>query len=335
MGTQDDHNEAEVDLSDEKELVEDTFDDEKESYGFNLSSGIFFVVASVLYVWLSVVGFDYEYEIQDIPDDVLEADDLLSWAPYIKDGSYEDDSVFHAGDTWVSRYQILYFAAAICFVITGVLECFIQPGFLGACFTLAGLFGVASAMYVESDDYIASVLNSVSVHLFMLEAFSLLYHHDYTGWIKYYIRVGDIFWVGGTVMDVVLSYYAIWGSYGLRHSKVEIVAAVLWLACSVILLSSTIYLKGKEDEEEEEIDEEAMPDGNPGSTRESTLDHEETQTGVYEMPEGNPGSTRESMLAKRKVRKKKKEQFKGMKKLFYGKEHFEKRNHSARPAGED
>jgi hypothetical protein len=315
MANQTDYNVAEVDVSkfDKNPLVEDTFDDEKESYGFNLSSGIFFLVASVLYVWVSVVGLDYQYEIQDIPDDVLQADDLLSWAPYIEDGSYEDDYVFNVGPAWVSSYQMIYFAAATCFLVTGILDCFRQPGFLGACFTLAGLFGMASAIFLEYDEYISNVLNSVSVHLFMVEAFYLLYRHDYTGWIKYYILMGDLFWVGGTVTDVVISYYGIWGIYDLRHSKVEIFAASLWLACSIIfVLSSIIYLKERKggntyDEEEEE--------GGDGGfnvyDEEEEVDHE-AKARISGMPDGNLGrDTRDSKLQKRKSRKKNREQFKG------------------------
>ena len=81
--------------------------------------------------------------------------------------------------------------------------------------------------------------------------------------------------------------------YDLQHSKVEIFAASLWLAyCSIIFLSSTIHLKGKENDEEEEIDH-------------------ETQGGISEMPDGNLGLTCESELEKRTSRKKNREQFKG------------------------
>lgn len=220
-------------------------------YGYRLVSNIFFVEASILYVALAVVGTGYEIEVQGIPDDVLWVDDDVSWAPYMGPGGYEDDYIFLVGQAWVSTYQILYFCAAFCFVVTGILDYVSMPGCSGIIFTLAGFFGVASAMCVEKLDYISSVLNSVSVHLFMLEAFNLaIYSEKLYGCLNFYQMFGHFCFVGGTVIDVIISYYAIWELYEVPHAKVEIFAATLWLVCSIVTLSVTLYL-GRDEEEEQ------------------------------------------------------------------------------------
>jgi hypothetical protein len=94
------------------------------------------------------------------------------------------------------------------------------------------------------------------VHLFMVEAIALFLDHGRIAHVQttgahnrtnhammeplqYLIRVGDVSWIGGTVMDVVLSYFAIRNTYALPHAKVSIFSSLLWLACSLIYITAT------------------------------------------------------------------------------------------------
>ena len=87
---------------------EDAIDIEKNTkyYRWALPSNVFFFISSILYLWLAIEDMYYEHEVQDLPDDVLGADDLITWQKY----GIDDDYVFD--DIWVSKYQIIYFLAA-------------------------------------------------------------------------------------------------------------------------------------------------------------------------------------------------------------------------------
>jgi hypothetical protein len=92
----------------------------------------------------------------------------------------------------------------------------------------------------------------------MLEAIGLFIHHGQIAHVnvdssdnsslaknpmmrplQYFIRLGDVSWIGGTMMDVVLSYYALRDTYGLVHAKVSVLSSLLWLACSMIYVTAT------------------------------------------------------------------------------------------------
>jgi hypothetical protein len=85
--------------------------------------------------------------------------------------SNDDDYVFGLGPSniQVSEYQIFYFFAALCFLILGMLDFVREKAPFHLLMTLAGAFGVASAIFVEEDIRISNILDCVSVHLFLFE----------------------------------------------------------------------------------------------------------------------------------------------------------------------
>jgi len=213
---------------------------DRRSFIIELASHIFFSIASILYVWLAAIELDYGKNIKHVPSYVLEVDDWDSWEPYY----FGDDYVFLTpnSDYWVSKYQILYFLAALGFVFVGILDLFIYPKFLGVCMILAGSFGVISAIFVESDEDLSNIFNMVSVHLFCLEAVAIFYKRSFFGGLKVLLRIGDFFFIAGTLVDVILSWLYWADRFNVTLARVEIFAAVCWLVTAVIYVGTTIYI---------------------------------------------------------------------------------------------
>jgi hypothetical protein len=234
------------------------------SFAMRLTSNVIFVLASCLYVTLAALDLDYFHSIQGISDDVLLADDVATWQAA---GFVDDDYFFSINDkAWVSGYQMIYFSAALCFCLVGLLDFIQQPGWLSIGMISAGCFGLISAMLLHKNVYISNIFNLLSVHLFMVEAIGLFFHHGSQSRshptahakntransssnsatnkhmmepLQYFVRVGDVSWIGGTLMDVVLSYCALRNTYNLAHAKASVLSSVLWLACSMIYITAT------------------------------------------------------------------------------------------------
>lgn len=217
-------------------------------FRLTLLSNIFFVIASGLYLALAVVDLDYEKEVQNIPEEVQAVDDYFSWWPYYdhagQGGQYNDDYVLTVrGDVEVSKYQIIYAFAALCYVVTGIFDLILYPGILCTFLIMAGGFGLASAMFVETDEQLSETLNVVSVHLFLIEAFALFYRIGYAADIKRWVRLAEFLFFLGAVLDVVISWISWSGNYNVTLAGVGIGASCLWLICAMILLWSTFYIQ--------------------------------------------------------------------------------------------
>lgn len=177
--------------------------------------------------------------------------------PYVAYQSYDDDYLFpvngdQESELWVSRYQILYFFAALMFVITGFLDMFRERSLFHVLMILAGVFGLLSAIFVEGDARTSNILNLVSVHFFMAESFYLFGAHkraevaagDHLRCMMTAMVFGDLQFVLGAVLDVVLSY--IWlfdaaAGWNTILTSVNVFAQVLWLNCSLIYMYAFFY----------------------------------------------------------------------------------------------
>jgi hypothetical protein len=261
------------------------------TFKLSLTSNVLFVVASFLYVLLAAYDLDYAY-VQSLSNVSGGDDDGDSGgtddgtmgtstaapttggyaAAYAGGGDDDDDGstelAAEADDdyylfatkngVWVSKYQIIYFVAALCFVVSGVVDCMHKPGrWLSVIFIVAGCFGLVSAMLVEEYEYLSAVFDSVSAHLFMVEAVGLFLYHRHIEIIAHgaaastqqqllisrlycLLRLADGSFIAGTCMDVVLSYCYIRGTgESIPQGIVGVVAANLWLLCSLIYLMVT------------------------------------------------------------------------------------------------
>ena len=205
-----------------------------------VSSNIFFLMGSVLYLWLTAIGLDWAVDTKDIPGHLLEADDDWTWYSL----GLGDDYVFTTrNDVWVSKAMILYFCAALCFVMTGVLDFVRHPGILAATFISAGLFGILSALFLEKNEHLSSVFNLVSVHLFFVEALQLLRFHNSVRGLKHWLRLADTMFVVATFTDVIISYIVVYGDFTIALASTGIASACLWLSCAIIYLGTTIYVR--------------------------------------------------------------------------------------------
>jgi NADH:ubiquinone oxidoreductase subunit 6 (subunit J) len=126
--------------------------------------------------------------------------------------SYDDDYIFPVGDIefdiWVSQYQIIYFFASLCFVVAGVLDLIIEKHCLHTVMILAGLFGVLSAVFVESNIHLSNVFGVVSVCLFFFEAGSVFRRRKQSmeeKAIRRALLFGDFCFVLATIFDIIVS----------------------------------------------------------------------------------------------------------------------------------
>lgn len=167
----------------------------------------------------------------------------------------DDDYVFEVAglrDVWVSQYQILYFFAALSFVFVGFLDLFREKHIFHIAMILAGFFGVLSAVYVEENFHLSDIFNSVSVHLYLLESITLFGAHKRFGpisveapnWMKFLTMSGDLGFILGAFIDVVLSYFFLFDdtvTWDIGIMIASISAAVAWLHCSLVYVGAFFY----------------------------------------------------------------------------------------------
>lgn len=242
-------------------------------------SNFFFLAASSLYVALAFQALHYSKKISDyrnsgeIPLEVLYANDDFSWYSWLNETEYnyddyyigrytswDDDYDMQFGTYKVSTYQILYFSAATCYVINGVLDLVLVlldfsllSLILGLLLVVAGAFGIASACLVETNARLAVIFNSVSVHLFLLEAVGLFCTRLSVASksMKWFIRFGGLCWIIGTAMDAGFSYVYLfnmdpfWWEPPLWIVIGGICSAFLWLTSAIVANISTCCIHFK------------------------------------------------------------------------------------------
>ena len=181
-----------------------------------------------------------------MPDELLEADDDYTFYESAYDYGWTDDFVMRGvtkRDVWVTYYQVIYFAAALAFVFTGLIDIFYKGFLFGVTMLLAGVFGLVSAMYVEVDEDLSDIFNLVSVHLFALEALQLLFYRQSYPGLNFWLRLGDISFFVANIMDVALSYAYVANTGSLVElAKLQIFSALLWFPAAFVYVYATIYI---------------------------------------------------------------------------------------------
>ena len=138
---------------------------------------------------------------------LTEDDDYVSY-------DYDDDYVMQVSnlDVWISKYQIYYFFAALSFVFVGFLDLTREKLKFHILMILAGIFGVMSAVYIEADIRISSILNCVSVNLYLFEGIALFGDYkrasmtdDAPQWMKRTVMLGNLEFIIGALLDVIVS----------------------------------------------------------------------------------------------------------------------------------
>ena len=220
------------------------------TYWSAVLSGVFFITGSIFYIVLAVADLEYFETAANYTDDQLEADDVVFWDQFY----WEADFIFN-GDIWVSRAMVVYVLGALSFVFLGVIDLMYRPGFiLGLTFVLAGFSGLVAALLYVYNEWVSSIFDAISVHLFFLEAVEIIYFYWNDPESHWILWMGDIMFVGGTFIDVVLSYPALFDTYSSIHANTALAASALWLGASIINMYNVIrerslYLKVQKGED--------------------------------------------------------------------------------------
>jgi hypothetical protein len=213
------------------------------------------------------VLWDYYNRTLAIP--VSQEDWLANNRPFL-----DDDFMGNAAVS-ISKFQVLAITAAICFLATGLLQVFLARGkwkrATYGVMVVAATLGVASCVMIEYDGSWANALHAASVHLFAVHAISLVVIDssedidDENDNVKgaqhknrpnhasvvsqssetakrsrdkmFWLAVGNILFLLGTLIDVFLSYFRINRSAGIPHAYASVVAAACWLVSSVVSVS--------------------------------------------------------------------------------------------------
>lgn len=230
-------------------------------FRIHLASNVIFMVASALYLWLSVQDFLYQRHAEKDPKHLLEAYDngttkekkVMAWY-YDDDWVFGDDTVFTTKRGHdVSEYMITYFCAASLFVIEGIVNLFdpSRSWISGAFFIIAGGFDVAASLFVDSNPLLSADLDLVSSHFYFLEAVELFWHRERE--LARAIRIwtySAYFLFGlGALLDVMLGYISRFASNSAEYSdafvSVGVFGSTCWLASALILVMLTIVCREK------------------------------------------------------------------------------------------
>ncbi|KAI2509035.1 hypothetical protein MHU86_5411 [Fragilaria crotonensis] len=142
-----------------------------------------------------------------------------------------------------TKFMLVSLFAAFLFSVVGVIDMLLIPRIMGAIMILAGVFGILS---VAIQDILASkVMNCISVHLFLMEAIGqfILKRSEIGRLLRFYLRTGDVFWIFGSLTDVILSYVSLGGQYADSEAGAALFSSCLWLVSSLVFVSAAIYVR--------------------------------------------------------------------------------------------
>ena len=260
-----------------------------------------FVFSSTLYLAMAAMVIDYYWWHKDTPRSVFYADDDATWWNYFINGTddaFFPENVTNADDdyTWmvwynesafpeddyvwlpaaapqdapwpesyVSKYQLLYFFAALGFIISGIIESVLarkSPLWIRAIYytmIVAATFGLVSAILTNKSPQWSAIASCVSVNLWAIESciivgsrtkgfseWSVSENYDSTenlfGWsIKNWLWIADISFMIGTWGDAITSWFYVFERDSFVLGVLAIVFAFFWLLCALIYFPLSIY----------------------------------------------------------------------------------------------
>jgi hypothetical protein len=182
------------------------------------TSLLLFIMGSSLYMVISVEDYLWARELLSLPEWVMTADDDATLYDYIAendDHNYQDDYIpdMEMKGAPVTRYQIVFLVGSLCFALSGLLDIINERDLWHIFRLLAGGFGVASAVYINGNDYyLSNIFNLVSVHCYLLDALTMFrddqccaVYVEASKWTKNNLLIGDFAYFAGSVIDVVVS----------------------------------------------------------------------------------------------------------------------------------
>jgi hypothetical protein len=126
----------------------------------------------------------------------------------------DDDSVITTeSGWWIGTDTVLWFSASFCFVLVGFLNLFREKHYFHTLMVLAGLFGCAGALYLENNNHISAIFDTISSHLFFLEAIKMMFFDEdildegaATWTMCWLLLSADLMFLIGALTDVIVSY---------------------------------------------------------------------------------------------------------------------------------
>lgn len=207
-----------------------------------------------------------------IPDDVNNADDDYSWYQWYNETAFPEDDIVWLPrianadapgyEPYVSKYMILYFLAALGFMITGVIEIVLARGYsmmiqiLYYIMLLAACFGMVSAILTNKSPLWSNIANCASCNLWALEAIVIVAqrlrgsgeaaeYDEGTKMLCWNIRtwfwIADISFLIGTVGDALTSWIYIFEYDNLYLGVGAMFFALMWQICAFVYFAVSIY----------------------------------------------------------------------------------------------
>ena len=291
------HDEAGLESGDESDDDDKEDLEQYRNSKYYIFSACVFVFSSFLYLGMACMVMDRYYHYADVPLNVMNADDDATWWNYFvnctDDGFFpenvtnaDDDytwmewyneTAFHEDDTvwlpkianenapgyepYVSKYMLLYFWAALGFLITGVIEVILARKYfwyrmLYYLMIIAATLGMVSAVLTNKDPYWSNITNALSVHFWALEAIIIVVQrckgksfaddydddaHIFGISITKWFYIADFSFLIGTLGDCGTSYFYIFGIDNYKLGITAVVFAMGWLICAIVYLLIAIY----------------------------------------------------------------------------------------------
>ena len=179
---------------------------------------------------ISVEDYKWALELLSLPTWVMVADDDATLYAYIAENDdhiYADDYIpnMQMRGAPVSRYQIVFLVGSLCFALSGLLDIFNERDLWNIFRLLAGGFGVASAVFINGNDFhLSNIFNLISVHCYLMDSLTLFRHDrccavtvEAGTWTKHHLLFADFLYFTGSVIDIVVSTFS-WQFYFYFYS---------------------------------------------------------------------------------------------------------------------
>lgn len=132
------------------------------------------------------------------------------------DDSYnalDDDSlIITESGWWIGTSSVLWFSGSFCFVLVGFLDLFREKHYFHTLMVLAGLTGCVGAVYMENNNQISAIFDTISSHLFFLQAIKMMFFEEdildeaSTTWTMcWLVGSADLMFLIGALTDLIVS----------------------------------------------------------------------------------------------------------------------------------
>ena len=124
----------------------------------------------------------------------------------------DDDSlIVTESGWWIGTATVLWFSASFCFVLVGFLDLFREKHYFHMLIVLAGVTVCVGAFSLENNDQISAIFDTISSHLFFLEAIKMMFFDEdildkgAANWMYRLLFSADLMFLIGALFDIVLS----------------------------------------------------------------------------------------------------------------------------------